>query len=73
MHHQCLFQIDEEPADALNRMALEAITSVEAGAKLVLVDDTAALAGDELWLDPHLVIAHLDESLRKPPGAAPTG
>src|SRR5205814_7266409 len=59
------FQIEEEPADALNRLAGEAITSVEAGAKIVLVDDTAALGGDDLWLDPHLVAAHLDEALRK--------
>ena len=58
------FHPEEEPADALNRMALDAITAVEAGAKLVMVDDTQVLAGEDLWLDPHLVVAHLDVSLR---------
>ncbi|HEX2911907.1 MAG TPA: glutamate synthase-related protein [Chloroflexia bacterium] len=59
------FHPEEEPVDALNRMALEAITGVEAGAKIVLVDDTNAMGGEDLWLDPHLVVAFLDEALRK--------
>ncbi len=59
------FHPDEEPVEALSRMATEAILAVEAGAKLVLVDDTTALNGQDLWLDPHLVVAHLDESLRR--------
>ncbi len=58
------FHAGEEPADALNRMALEAITAVEGGAKLVLVDDTEAMGSEDLWLDPHLVVAFIDESLR---------
>lgn len=59
------FQEDEEPVEALSRMGLEAIEAVEAGAKIVLVDDTSVMGGEDLWLDPHLVVAHLDEALRK--------
>jgi glutamate synthase (NADPH/NADH) large chain len=60
----CGFQAGEEPLEALNRMAQEAIGAVEGGAKIILVDDTTALSGELLWLDPHLAIAHLDEALR---------
>ncbi|MDB5081707.1 MAG: hypothetical protein JWP00_3631 [Chloroflexi bacterium] len=59
------FEPLEEPVEALSRMALDVIEAVEAGAKIVLVDDTAVMGGEDLWLDPHLVIAHLDEALRK--------
>jgi glutamate synthase (NADPH/NADH) large chain len=59
------FHPDEEPAEALRRMGIEAVTAVEGGAKLVLVDDTSAMGAEDLWLDPHLVVAYLDEALRK--------
>ncbi|MEI6045297.1 MAG: glutamate synthase-related protein [Chloroflexota bacterium] len=58
------FQLDEEPAGALERLCHEAIRGVEAGAKVVIVDDTEAQAGQVYWLDPHLVVAALDEALR---------
>jgi glutamate synthase (NADPH/NADH) large chain len=61
--HSC-FHEDEEPSDALRRMIVEAVEGVEHGAKVVLVDDTEALGGDDLWLDPLLVVAALDEGLR---------
>ena len=45
-------------------MSSEAIRGVTAGAKIVIVDDTEALDGDGLWLDPTLVVAAVDEALR---------
>ena len=58
------FDEDEAPADALRRMSAEAIRGVEAGAKMVIVDDTEAMDGDGLWLDPILIVSALDEALR---------
>lgn len=58
------FDEDETPPDALRRMSGEAIRGVEAGAKIVIVDDTEALDGDGLWLDPLLIVSALDEALR---------
>ena len=58
------FDQDEAPPDVLRRLSSEAIRGVEAGAKIVLIDDTEALDGDGLWLDPILVVAAVDEALR---------
>jgi|GEM_PF-53111 len=59
-----VYHEDEEPADAILRMLNEAIVGVRKGAKIVVVDDTEALNGEAFWLDPHLVVAALDEGLR---------
>ncbi|WP_379971082.1 glutamate synthase-related protein [Ectobacillus sp. sgz5001026] len=57
------FTEDETIADALQRLADEAVTAVRKGVTLLIVDDDAAHKDGNLWLDPHLVIGKLQQTL----------
>ncbi|MBK8027890.1 MAG: hypothetical protein IPK19_42575 [Chloroflexi bacterium] len=53
---------------ALERIAAEAVDLALAGVRLVVLDDTAAYAGNGLWIDPLLVTAAVDRALRQSAG-----
>ena len=57
----------ETIADALARLADEAVSAVRAGARCVLLDDEEALHGEGLWIDPHLAVASVARALRLAP------
>ena len=48
---------------ALSRISSEAITAVNDGASLLLIDDADAHLNGRLWIDPHLVIAKVHQVL----------
>ncbi|WP_040949656.1 glutamate synthase-related protein [Gorillibacterium massiliense] len=49
---------------ALDELAETAVTAVQNGVQLLVLDDSAALANDRLWTDPHLAISKIDLALR---------
>ena len=57
--------LDEEIEPALQRLQREAIDAVLNGAQLIILDDSNALEGDKLWLDPALATAAIDRGLRE--------
>ncbi|MFN8529943.1 MAG: glutamate synthase central domain-containing protein [Anaerolineae bacterium] len=61
--------LEESIPDALARLQNEAVEAVRAGYQLIVLDDTEALNGQRLWLDPLLVTASLDTALRRAPDA----
>lgn len=60
--------LDEAPEDALRRIQDAAVDSVSHGADLIVLDDSDALDGGMLWLDPLLVVAAVDRALRESGG-----
>jgi glutamate synthase (NADPH) large chain len=58
------FQENEKIEEALSRIGAEAIANVKAGKSLVVLDDTDA-HHSQFWIDPHLVVSTVDQSLRK--------
>ena len=48
---------------ALSRISSEAITAVNDGASLLLIDDADAHLNERLWIDPHLVTAKVHQVL----------
>jgi glutamate synthase (NADPH) large chain len=54
----------ETIAEALIRLGDEAVSSVQAGRSLLILDDAKA-HHDQFWLDPHLVVSTIDQALRK--------
>jgi glutamate synthase (NADPH) large chain len=58
------FNKDETIEEALVRLAQEAISLVESGKSLLIIDDAKAHV-ELLWLDPHLVVSTIDIALRK--------
>jgi glutamate synthase (NADPH/NADH) large chain len=67
--HVYVIQIDagfEESIEAaLKRIQREAIDAVNNGYQLIVLDDSSALTGESLWLDPLLVTAAVDQALRR--------
>ena len=57
-------QREEGIPEALKRIAHEAIEAVRRGTQVLLIDDSDMALEDHLWLDPHLVVAVIDHSLR---------
>jgi glutamate synthase (NADPH) large chain len=57
--------LNERIEDALKRLCDGAVEAVLAGAQLVVLDDSAALDGRELWIDPLLAVAAVDRALRE--------
>lgn len=55
----------ETLTDALDRLANEAVTAVRKGASLLIVDDRNAHQDSNLWIDPHLIVGKLQQSLVK--------
>ncbi|MFB6469596.1 glutamate synthase-related protein [Cytobacillus sp. Hz8] len=59
------FSKEETIPEALDRLCHEALEAVQNGKSLLVIDDAKAHQNDELWLDPHLVISAIDQSLVK--------
>ncbi|EKN63656.1 glutamate synthase large subunit [Neobacillus bataviensis LMG 21833] len=59
------FKKDENIDDALERLANEAVQSVQAGKTLLILDDAKAHQEDLYWIDPHLVTSAIDHALVK--------
>ncbi|MCM3585699.1 glutamate synthase-related protein [Mesobacillus maritimus] len=61
---ETIFTENETIPTALERVSAEAISAVESGKALLILDDAKAHR-DGLWLDPHLVISTIDQALTK--------
>ncbi|MEW8978770.1 MAG: glutamate synthase-related protein [Symbiobacterium sp.] len=57
------FTPTEPLAQALARLAAEAVEAVQRGAQVLLLDDGDALVGDRHWIDPHLILSAVDRAL----------
>ncbi len=55
----------ESVQTALRRLEREAIDAVRNGAQCLVLDDFGVVQGELGWLDPHLTVGILDESLRR--------
>ncbi|MBK9601866.1 MAG: glutamate synthase [Anaerolineales bacterium] len=64
-HLQTVTLPGETTAQALERLAQAAIDSVRNGAKLLLLDDSAAFQNQNGWVDPILALSVIDLALRK--------
>ncbi|WP_078381745.1 glutamate synthase-related protein [Sutcliffiella halmapala] len=59
------FLEQEDIATALDRLKVEAVDAVKDGKTLLIIDDAQAHKDGQLWLDPHLVTAVINEELVK--------
>ena len=50
---------------ALDRLAQAAAAAVRDGAQIVLIDDRRTFHDEMLWIDPHLVLSHVDLTLKR--------
>ncbi|RFU63002.1 glutamate synthase-related protein [Peribacillus glennii] len=57
------FTETESIKEALDRLAREAISAVDAGKTLIILDDADAHQNGNLWMDPHLVVSAVDQAL----------
>ncbi|GGE78251.1 glutamate synthase-related protein [Priestia taiwanensis] len=57
------FSPNESIEEAIQRLTKEAITAVQNGAHLLVLDDKKAHNEDHLWFDPHLIVASLNDAL----------
>ncbi|MEI5908532.1 glutamate synthase-related protein [Bacillus spongiae] len=57
------FSPEESIEEALKRISIEAITSVEKNKSLLILDDAKSHQDGHLWLDPHIVLAVIDQEL----------
>jgi glutamate synthase (NADPH) large chain len=67
------FPPTESLAQALSRLAKQAVQAVHEGAQLLLIDDATAFDEGHLSIDPHLVLSTVDRALKAavlPKGAA---
>ena len=55
----------ESLAQALARLAGEAVRAVHEGARLVLIDDATAFDDGNLYIDPHLALAAVNQALKQ--------
>ena len=60
---------EEDPRDALTRLADVATTAVRAGTRVVLVRDRGVHTEGRAWIDPLLVVAAAHRALRAAPAA----
>ncbi|MBM7704443.1 glutamate synthase (NADPH/NADH) large chain [Bacillus iocasae] len=51
--------------EALKRLSLEAIESVQNGKTLLIIDDSKAHQDGQLLIDPHLIVSAIDQTLVK--------
>ncbi len=49
---------------ALEQLAQDAISAVQGGASILVLDDEGAHRNDRLWLDPHLAVSKVDIALK---------
>lgn len=59
------FKEEESIPEALERLKAEAITAVQSGKTILILDDEFAHQEGHLWLDPHLVTSAIDQALVK--------
>jgi glutamate synthase (NADPH/NADH) large chain len=59
------FAPTESLAQALSRLARQAVQSVSEGAQLIIIDDSLAFAEGNLFIDPHLVLSCVDQALKQ--------
>ncbi|MGN1386017.1 MAG: glutamate synthase-related protein [Bacillus sp. (in: firmicutes)] len=59
------FKEEESIPEALERLKAEAITAVQSGKTIIILDDELAHQEGHLWLDPHLVTSAIDQALVK--------
>ncbi len=59
------FTQDEGLAGGLKRLGEQAVKAVEAGAVLLVLDDANTHRDGRYWIDPHLAIARVDQSLKQ--------
>ncbi|HYF80705.1 MAG TPA: glutamate synthase-related protein, partial [Symbiobacteriaceae bacterium] len=59
------FAPTESLAQALSRLARQAVQSVSEGAQLIIIDDSLAFAEGNLFIDPHLVLSAVDQALKQ--------
>lgn len=57
------FTEGEALSDALNRLGKEAVTAVQNGVSLLILDDKQAHHNNNLWIDPHLLTAKINKEL----------
>ncbi|MGM9925810.1 MAG: glutamate synthase-related protein [Bacillus sp. (in: firmicutes)] len=57
------FTEEESIPEALKRLQKEAITAVDNGKTLLVLDDAKAHQQGHLWLDPHIVTSAVDQAL----------
>jgi len=60
---------EESLAACLQRLAQSAVQAVQAGAEVLVLDDTLAFEAGRLPVDPHLALACVDRALRETYGA----
>lgn len=58
-----VFREEESLKDALDRLSVEAVEAVKAGASLLVLDDESAHKDGNLWIDPHLLTSYIDQAL----------
>jgi glutamate synthase (NADPH/NADH) large chain len=61
--------VDESLAACLERLASAAVQAVQAGAEILVLDDTLTFEQGWLPVDPHLALASVDRALRETYGA----
>ncbi|WP_075983409.1 glutamate synthase-related protein [Bacillus massilinigeriensis] len=59
------FNKEETVKEALDRICNEALQAAQQGKTLLVIDDAKAHQNDSFWLDPHLVISVIDQTLVK--------
>ncbi len=59
------FKKEEKLAEALKRLANEAVQAVADGKTLLILDDANAHQEDGYWIDPHLATSAIDQALVK--------
>lgn len=59
------FKNSESVEEALERLTAEAITAVQSGKTLLVLDDAQAHREDSYWIDPHLAVSAIDQALVK--------
>jgi glutamate synthase (NADPH) large chain len=57
------FTVDESLPEALKRISNEACEAVRSGKTLIIIDDSEAHQGENLWIDPLLVTSAVDQAL----------
>ncbi|MCA1032652.1 glutamate synthase [Bacillus timonensis] len=62
-HITATFKQDESLQDALTRISNEVKEAVNSGKTLIIIDDEKAHQNGHLWIDPHLVLSAIDQSL----------
>ncbi|MFT9848696.1 glutamate synthase-related protein [Aneurinibacillus sp. REN35] len=53
---------------ALDRIAQSTVDAVQNGARILLFDDSMAHQDNHYWIDPHLLISKIDQTLKKAGG-----